>query len=190
MSAIDQAKNAAEFIEDKTHEVSFDKLIWMLRQKRDEAALQVPEWEQLRDLASAIKEHTLSNLGHYLETFEANAQRNGVTVHWARDGHEHNQIVYDILKSRNADTLIKSKSMLTEECGTTPFLENRGVKVTETDLGERIQQLDDEPPSHIVGPAFQKTTEDVAALFSKVYGLYWSTMGGLIAWVWKSSGPR
>ena len=170
MSVIDQAKNAAEFIEDRTHEVSFDKLIWMLRQKRDEAALQVPEWEELRDLASAIKEHTLSNLGHYLELFEANAQRNGVTVHWARDGHEHNQIVYDILKSRNADKLIKSKSMLTEECHTTPFLESRGVRVTETDLGERIQQVDDEPPSHIVGPAWQKTTEDIAALFAKVYG--------------------
>jgi D-lactate dehydrogenase (cytochrome) len=110
MSAVDQAKNAAEFIEDKTHEARFDELIWMLRQKRDEAALQVPEWEQLRDLASAIKEHTLSNLGHYLEMFEANAQRNGVTVHWARDGHEHNQIVYDILKSKNADTLIARKS--------------------------------------------------------------------------------
>src|SRR6516225_2604956 len=110
MSVIDQAKNAAGFIEDKTHEASFDKLIWMLRQKRDEAALQVPEWEELRDLASAIKEHTLSNLGHYLEMFEANAKRNGVTVHWARDGHEHNQIVYDILKSKNADTLIARKS--------------------------------------------------------------------------------
>jgi L-lactate dehydrogenase complex protein LldF len=70
MSAIDQAKNAAEFIEDKSHEPRFDELIWMLRQKRDEAALQVPEWEQLRDLASAIKEHTLSNLAHYLEMFE------------------------------------------------------------------------------------------------------------------------
>jgi PAS domain S-box-containing protein len=70
-------------------EVSFDKLIWMLRQKRDEVTLRVPEWEQLRDLAS-IKEHTLSNLGHYLEMFEAKSQRNGVTVHWARDGHEHN----------------------------------------------------------------------------------------------------
>ena len=58
MSIVDQAKNAAEFIEDETHEAHFDKLIWRLRQKRDEAASQVPEWEQLRDLASAIKEHT------------------------------------------------------------------------------------------------------------------------------------
>jgi len=170
MSAVDQAKNAAKFIEDKAHEGPFDELIWMLRQKRDQAASQVPEWEQLRDLASAIKEHTLSNLAHYLEMFEASVQRNGSTVHWARDGHEHNQIVYDILKSKSADTLIKSKSMLTEECDTRPFLESRGIKVTETDLGERIQQLDDEPPTHIVGPAFQKTPEDVAALFARVYG--------------------
>jgi L-lactate dehydrogenase complex protein LldF len=170
MSAVDQAKNAAEFIKDKRHEARFDELIWMLRQKRDNEASKVPEWEQLRDLASAIKEHTLSNLAHYLEMFEENVQRNGATVHWARDGHEHNQIVYDILQSKNADTLIKSKSMLTEECDTRQFLESRGIKVTETDLGERIQQLDDEPPAHIVGPAFQKTPEDVAALFSKVYG--------------------
>ena len=170
MSAVDQAKNAAEFIEDKKHEAHFDELIWRLRQKRDEAAAQVPEWEQLRDLASEIKEHTLSYLAYYLEMFEASVQRNGATVHWARDAHEHNQIVYDILKSKNADTLIKSKSMLTEECDTRPFLESRGVKVSETDLGERIQQLDDEPPSHIVGPAWQKTAEDIATLFSKVYG--------------------
>ena len=170
MSVINQAANAARFVEDQTHEPHFDELIWMLRRKRDQAALQVPEWEQLRDLASAIKEHTLSNLAHYLEVFEASAQRNGVTVHWARDGHEHNEIVYDILKSKQADTLIKAKSMLTEECDTRAFLSKRGISVAETDLGERIQQLDDEPPSHIVVPASQKTPEDVAALFARVYG--------------------
>jgi L-lactate dehydrogenase complex protein LldF len=117
-----------------------------------------------------LPERLFSNLAHYLEMFEASVQRNGAILHWARDGHEHNQIVYDILKSKNADTLIKSKSMLTGECDTRAFLRSRGITVTETDLGERIQQLDDEPPSHIVGPAFQKTPEDVAALFSKVYG--------------------
>jgi L-lactate dehydrogenase complex protein LldF len=170
MSVIDQAANAARFVEDTTHEPHFDELIWRLRRKRDQAALQVSEWEELRDLASAIKEHTLSNLAHYLEMFEANAQRNGVTVHWARDGHEHNEIVYDILKSKQADTLIKAKSMLTEECDTRAFLSKRGINVVETDLGERIQQLDDEPPSHIVVPASQKTPEDVAALFARVYG--------------------
>jgi L-lactate dehydrogenase complex protein LldF len=157
-------------MEDRTHEQHLDQLLWMMRTRRDEAASRVPEWEQLRDLASQIKEHTLSNLGHYLEMFETKAKANGVTVHWAVDAHEHNQIVYQILSDRKADTLIKSKSMLTEECDTRQFLENRGIRVTETDLGERIQQLDDQPPSHIVGPSWHKTTQDVANLFARVYG--------------------
>src|SRR5277367_6323112 len=153
MSAIDQARNAAEFLGDKTHEQHLDQLLWMLRSKRDEAASRVPEWEQLRDLASEIKEHTLSNLAHYLEMFESRAKANGVTVHWARDAHEHNQIVYQLLSDKKVTELIKSKSMLTEECDTRKFLEERGILVSETDLGERIQQLDNQPPSHIVGPA-------------------------------------
>ena len=81
-SVVDQAANAARFIQDRTHEAHFDELLWMIRQKRDHEALQVPEWEELRDLASAIKEHTLSNLVHYLEMFEASAKRNGAIVHW------------------------------------------------------------------------------------------------------------
>ncbi|HEX4165697.1 MAG TPA: LUD domain-containing protein [Bryobacteraceae bacterium] len=170
MSRIDQAANAVKFLEDKTHEHHFDRLMWSMREARDRAASQVPEWEQLRDLASAIKEHTLSNLANYLEEFEANAKRNCVLVHWAQDAHEHNQIVAEILSGHGATNLIKAKSMLTEECDTRSFLENRGIKVTETDLGERIQQLDNEPPAHIVGPALQKTNEDVANLFARCYG--------------------
>jgi L-lactate dehydrogenase complex protein LldF len=170
MKPINQARNALAFLEDDTHEHAFDKLIWGLRERRDAAAREVPEWEQLRTLASVIKEHTLSNLAHYLELFETRAKRNGVQMHWARDAHEHNQIVYDILSSHGVERLVKSKSMLTEECDTRAFLGHRGIEVTETDLGERIQQLDDEPPSHIVGPAFQKTPQDVADLFHRVYG--------------------
>jgi L-lactate dehydrogenase complex protein LldF len=154
MKSVDQARNALAFLEDDAHGRAFDTLIWNLRVRRDAAAKEVPEWEDLRTLASQIKEHTLSNLAHYLEMFEASAVRNGATVHWARDAHEHNQIVYDILSSHGARHLVKSKSMLTEECEMRPFLERRGIEVTETDLGERIQQLDDQPPTHIVGPAF------------------------------------
>ena len=123
-----------------------------------------------RTLAFQIKEHTLSNLAEYLEQFEANTTANGVTVHWARDAHEHNQIVYDLLAANQIEILIKSKSMLTEECELRPFLERRNIRVTETDLGERIQQLDDQPPGHIVGPAIHKTTKDVATLFARKYG--------------------
>ena len=104
--------------------------------------------------------------GDYLEEFERNATANGMVVHWARDAAEHNQIVHDILESHDATTLVKSKSMLTEECEMSPFLENRGIEVIETDLGERIQQLDDEPPSHIVVPAVHKLRGDVAEVFA------------------------
>ena len=170
MKPVDQARNALAFLEDDTHEHAFDTLMWGLRERRDAAAREVPEWEELRTLASQIKEHTLSNLAHYLELFEERATRNGTHVHWARDAHEHNQIVHDILSSHGAKTLVKSKSMLTEECRMRSFLERRGIEVTETDLGERIQQLDHQPPAHIVGPALQKTTQDVADLFHRVYG--------------------
>jgi L-lactate dehydrogenase complex protein LldF len=170
MSPDNQAKNAEAFLADTVHEERLDKLLWMMRMRRDAAAKQVPEWEQLRTLASQIKEHTLSNLSQYLIEFEAKATANGVTVHWARDAHEHNQIVYDLLAEREVPTLIKSKSMLTEECELRPFLETRNIRVIETDLGERIQQLDDQPPGHIVGPSIHKTTKDVARLFAKNYG--------------------
>jgi L-lactate dehydrogenase complex protein LldF len=170
MRATDRARDVLAFLEDEAHERAFDTLIWGLRERRDAAAREVPEWEELRTLASQVKEHTLSNLGHYLEMFEESATRNGATVHWARDAHEHNQIVYELLSSHGAQRLMKSKSMLTEECDLRPFLQRRGIEVTETDLGERIQQLDDQPPSHIVGPAFQKTPQDVAELFHRIYG--------------------
>ena len=162
MKPVDQVRNSLGFLEDPTHEHAFDTLIWGLRERRDAAAREVPEWEDLRTLASRIKEHTLSHLADYLEQFEQRATANGARVHWARDAHEHNQIVYDILAAHGAKTLVKSKSMLTEECEMRPFMERRGITVTETDLGERIQQLDDQPPAHIVGPAFQKTTQDIA----------------------------
>lgn len=130
----------------------------------------MPEWEELRELASRIKEHTLTHLDTYLEAFEAAAQAGGVTVHWAADAAEHNSIVLGLLRDHGARTLIKSKSMLTEECGMREHLEAHGIAVTETDLGERIQQLDDEMPSHIVVPAVHKLRRDVADVFSRTLG--------------------
>src|SRR5437763_6909342 len=93
-----------------------------------------------------------------------------MVVHWARDGAEHNEIVHRILESHGATTLVKSKSMLTDECEMRPFLENRGIEIVETDLGERTQQLDDEPPSHIVVPAVHKLRGDVAEVFGRTIG--------------------
>ena len=170
MSRVDHAEASSKFIEAKDHIEFHDKRLWDLRKKRDRESEQMPEWEELRSLASAIKEHTLTHLADYLEEFERNATANGIVVHWARDAAEHNQIVFDILESHDATTLVKSKSMLTDECDMRPFLENRGIEIIETDLGERIQQLDDEPPSHIVVPAVHKLRADVAEVFARTIG--------------------
>jgi L-lactate dehydrogenase complex protein LldF len=167
---IDHAESASELIAAREHQEFHDRRLWDLRLKRDREAHGIPEWEELRELASQIKEHTLSNLADYLVEFESRATENGAHMHWARDAVEHNQIVYDILSEHGAKTLVKSKSMLTEECDMRPFLQRRNVEVIETDLGERIQQLDDEPPSHIVVPAVHKLRDDVATVFTRTIG--------------------
>src|ERR1700754_3692392 len=161
-------KNSADFIHlDDVHMPTHDKNLWAAKTNREKAAAGLPEWEELRALASQIKEHTLTHLDEYVKQFAYNAGKRGVTVHFAKDAAEHNQIVYEILSKRQVKSIIKSKSMLQEECGMTPFLEGHGQTVTESALGERIQQLYGEAPSHIVMPAIQKTTDDIAKLFAE-----------------------
>jgi L-lactate dehydrogenase complex protein LldF len=167
---VDQAEAAARFIAAPVHEKMHDERLWDLRQKRDGEMHAIPEWEELRSLASAIKEHTLSRLDEYLVQFEERARANGIHVHWARDAAEHNRTVHRILADHGARSLIKSKSMLTEECGLRPYLASVGIEVVETDLGERIQQLDNEDPSHVVVPAVHKLREDVSEVFAKTLG--------------------
>jgi L-lactate dehydrogenase complex protein LldF len=147
-----------------------DQALWFIRQKRDLAAHSLPEWENLRELASAIKANVLSQLDEYLVQFEAQAAKNGVKVHFARDAAEHNQIVYDILQKHRVKKVVKSKSMLTEECHLNPFLEAKGLEVVDTDLGERIVQFLEEPPSHIVLPAIHLKKEDVGEVFHQKLG--------------------
>ena len=161
---------AARFIADPAHEETHDRLVWAMRQHRDKAVAGIANWEELRDLASRVKEHTLTHLDEYLEQFEANATRHGAIVHWARDAAEHNAIVLEIFKARGVRRAIKSKSMLQEECGMTPFLGENGIEVVESDLGERIQQLSHERPSHIVVPSIHKLRTDIAALFAEHIG--------------------
>ncbi|MGO9802824.1 MAG: lactate utilization protein B [Steroidobacteraceae bacterium] len=170
MKRIDHAEASSRFIRARDHIEFHDKRLWDLRKKRDRESEALPEWQEMRALASAIKEHTLTHLADYLEEFERQAIANGAHVHWAKDAAEHNQRVFDLLHAHQARTLVKAKSMLTEECEMRPYLEARGITVVETDLGERIQQLDDEPPSHIVVPAVHKLRRDVAAVFARTLG--------------------
>ena len=164
------ARRALPLVSDDARLHWHDQAVWFVRQKRDIARSFVPEWEELRSLGSQIKAHTLSRLAEYLEEFETRAVAAGAVVHWARDAREHNEIVFSLLRERGVTRLVKSKSMLTEECGMNHHLEARGVEVVDTDLGERIVQFRHEPPSHIVAPAIHLKREEIGALFHEKLG--------------------
>jgi L-lactate dehydrogenase complex protein LldF len=161
---------AARFVANDAKAHWHDQALWWVRNRRDVASAAVPDWEALRAAAEAIKAHTLSRLADYLEEFERNAAAAGATVWFARDAAEHNAIVHRILSERGVTRLVKSKSMLTEECHLNGYLEARGIEVTDTDLGERIVQLRREPPSHIVLPAIHLRKEEIGELFHQHLG--------------------
>jgi L-lactate dehydrogenase complex protein LldF len=147
-----------------------DAAVWQLRQRRDAAAAAVPDFEALRVRAAAIKDHVLDHLDVHLERFEERARAAGGRVHWAVDARALCETVEGLLRERSAVRVVKSKSMLTEECGLNPWLEARGFEVVDTDLGERIVQLGAEPPSHLIVPAIHRTRSEIGALFHRHVG--------------------
>ncbi len=162
------SKAAERYLQNDTVVNRHDKTFFGVRQKRDRMAQALPEWEDLRDAADKIKRHTATHLADYLEQFEKNAIDNGVHVHWAEDADEYNRIVYDILKAHHVKKVVKSKSMLTEECHLNEHLEKVGIEVVETDLGERILQMMKLAPSHIVMPALHVHREEIGDTFRKL----------------------
>jgi L-lactate dehydrogenase complex protein LldF len=147
-----------------------DATLWFVRSKRDKQAAATPDWERLREHAAKVKAHVLDHLPELLASFAQKARERGWQVHFAGDGHELCGIVHGLLAKKNVRKLVKSKSMLTEECGLNPFLYERGIEVVDTDLGERIVQLRHEPPSHIVLPAIHLKREEVGELFHREMG--------------------
>jgi L-lactate dehydrogenase complex protein LldF len=147
-----------------------DTAVWDLRRRRDEAAARVPDWEALRERAAGIKAFALDHLDELLAGFEERARAAGAHVHWATDATALCRIVTELLAARGARRVVKSKSMLTEECGLNPHLEARGIEVVDSDLGERIVQLAGEPPSHLIVPAIHKTRREIGALFHRAMG--------------------
>ena len=166
----DHAELSDVFNKDEGRVNWHDETLWFVRAKRDKAAHNIPEWEDLRENASRIKDNVLSNLSQYLLSFEEQAQKNGITVHWAADAQEHNKIVHQILTDNGINQIVKSKSMLTEECHLNEYLQHNNIDVIDTDLGERIVQLAEEPPSHIVLPCIHKKKEEIGELFHKHLG--------------------
>lgn len=124
-----------------------------------------------RERAKNAKWRAIEHLDQYLENFEKQITARGATVLWAETGEQALEEVGRICKEKNCKTLVKSKSMVTEEIHLNHYLEKNGIESVETDLGEYIQQLDGEPPYHIVTPAMHKSKEDVARLFADKLGV-------------------
>jgi L-lactate dehydrogenase complex protein LldF len=124
----------------------------------------------LRAAAEAVRAHTLAELDRYLGQFAGAAEARGTRVFFAADGTEAVDYILGVVRDRGRPTVVKAKSMASEEIGLAHALESDGVEVVETDLGEYIVQLAGEPPSHITAPAVHKTREEVAALFSSRFG--------------------
>jgi L-lactate dehydrogenase complex protein LldF len=123
-----------------------------------------------REKAKNIKWKAIENLDKMLESFESKITKRGAKVIWAENAKQALEEIGKICAEKNCKTLVKSKSMVTEEIHLNKFLEEQGIESIETDLGEYIQQLDGEPPYHIVTPAMHKSKEDVAKLFAEKLG--------------------
>lgn len=136
-----------------------------IRNKRNEAVAEVPDWEQLREAAKGIKERIERHLDAYLLQLEEAVQRAGGEVHWARDAQEANAIVTGLVQKHGAQEVIKVKSMATEEIGLNEALAKAEVVASETDLAEMIVQLAHDMPSHIVVPAIHKNRAQIEEIF-------------------------
>jgi L-lactate dehydrogenase complex protein LldF len=160
-------EKSSEALNDAVLQGNLTKLKDNFLARRTRARESLPEFDALRDAGVAIKKHTIAHLDLYLDVFEKAVTAAGGQVHWARDDAEARAIVLGICKAENARTVTKGKTMVGEEIGINPFLEANGMTPVETDLGEYIIQLADEPPSHIIAPAIHKNRQQVAELFGE-----------------------
>ncbi len=126
-----------------------------------------PDPNYLRRLAGSIKQNVIENLDTYLPQVEEKLVANGVKVHWASTGEEANNAVLSIMKARGAKSMVKAKTMVSEETRLGDFLEKNGIECLETDLGEFIVQIDHDHPSHIVRPIIHKSRREIAVSFEK-----------------------
>ncbi len=160
-------KNVDEALADHHLATALQRTTNLLSSRRSHALPAFAGYERARDQGRDLKDHVLAHLDYYLEQFEANATANGTQVHWASSAEEACATVVEICRNADAKLVTKSKSMLGEEIGINEALEAAGLTRVETDLGEHIIQLADEPPSHIVMPAMHKTQEEVRTLFAR-----------------------
>jgi len=131
----------------------------------------LPDYQDLRTRANAVKRHTIDNLDFYLEQFEASVSARAGKVVYCRDAAEASDFVLGLARERKAHLIVKSKSMTTEEIHLNERLEEQGLEAVETDLGEYILQLAHERPFHIIAPVLHKTRQQVADILTKTLGI-------------------
>ena len=139
-------------------------------ESRRAAIAELDASDAVRDAARAIRSRTLAALDRHLDTFVENVEKNGGTVFFAETGDDAVDYVRRLARDRGVKTIVKGKSMVSEEIELNPVLEGDGMEVVETDLGEFIVQLDNDRPSHIVAPILHKTKEDCARVFKEKLG--------------------
>jgi len=170
-----EMKPFAERIDVALHDVGLQKALsgtlpgFMAMRGRSISS--VPNWEELRTQANAIKQETIANLPRYLDQLEAAILARGGKVYRAKDHKAACEYVGKVIATQKSRTVVKSKSMATEEIELNHFLEAGGIEAVETDLGEYIIQLAGQTPSHIVAPAIHMTRFDVAKLFNEKLGV-------------------
>lgn len=140
------------------------------RSGRLKAAEELGDWEDWRTLGEEIRSHTLQNLDYYLEQLSEQVSKRGGKVFFAQTAEEANEYIRNVVQKKEAKKIVKSKSMVTEEIGLNETLEKAGAEVVETDLGEWILQMDEDPPSHIVTPALHKNKEQIRETFASKKG--------------------
>ncbi len=143
----------------------------VIRNKRAKVVSEVADWQQLRDSAHALKQHTLRHLDFYLEQFESACTNAGGQVHWARDADEANRIIVDLIRAHGANEVIKVKTMTSDEVRMNAALEAAGITPHETDLADLIVQMGADKPSHIVVPALHRNKMEIRRLFMQKMGL-------------------
>jgi len=144
---------------------NFKRAMSGLMEKRQAVFPDAEEWQQLRELGSLIRANALRKLPELLEQLEANCTKNGIQVHWAETVDEANKLVLKIAQRHKVKSVVKGKSMVSEEMGLNHFLGQHGIEALEADLGEYIIQVDHELPSHIIMPAIHKNKEQISRMF-------------------------
>jgi L-lactate dehydrogenase complex protein LldF len=167
--------NASTALHDDNLQIALGKVKTGFIDKRKSAISLISEWEHIRRDAKSMKDHVIRNLDHYLLAYEASVEKNGGVVHWAETASDASSIIVDICKQAEAKTVTKGKSMVGEEADINGALAEAGIEAIETDLGEYIIQLAQEPPSHIIAPAVHKTKEQVSDLFFEHHQQYGAT---------------